>query len=80
MKRGHSVSQYLNIISKFKSEIPDLTLAVDIIVGYPTESDDDFMLTVKLPISSASRYDELTGNDRVIGKSPTFKAAVQIPL
>lgn len=48
MKRGHSVSQYLNIISKFKSEIPDLTLAVDIIVGYPTESDDDFMLTVKL--------------------------------
>lgn len=25
-----------------------------------------------------SRYDELTGNDRAIGKSPTFKAAVQI--
>lgn len=25
-----------------------------------------------------SCYDELTGNDRVIGKSPTFKAAIQI--
>ena len=48
MNRGHTISQYLDIVSKFKSEIPDLTLAVDIIVGYPTESDDDFDLTVEL--------------------------------
>ena len=48
MRRGHNISQYLNIVSKFKNEIPDITLAVDIIVGYPTECDDDFDLTVKL--------------------------------
>ena len=48
MRRGHTISQYLDIVSKFKNEIPDMTLAVDIIVGYPTESDDDFDLTVKL--------------------------------
>ena len=48
MRRGHDIKQYLGIISKFKNEIPDLTLAVDIIVGYPTESDEDFDLTVKL--------------------------------
>ncbi len=48
MRRGHTVDQYLDIVSKFKSEIPGLALAVDIIVGYPTESDDDFELTVKL--------------------------------
>ena len=48
MRRGHTISQYKEIVSKFKSEIPDLTLAVDIIVGYPTESDDDFNETVKL--------------------------------
>ena len=48
MGRGHNISQYLDIVSKFKNEIPDITLAVDIIVGYPTESDDDFNLTVKL--------------------------------
>lgn len=48
MRRGHSVSQYLDIVSKFKSEIPDLTLATDIIVGYPTENDEDFSCTVKL--------------------------------
>ena len=48
MRRGHTIGQYLDILSKFKSEIPDLTLAVDIIVGYPTETDEDFDLTVKL--------------------------------
>jgi len=48
MRRGHTLDQYLNIVSKFKNEIPDIALAVDIIVGYPTETDDDFDLTVKL--------------------------------
>ena len=48
MRRGHTIEQYLDILSKFKREIPDLTLAVDIIVGYPTETDEDFELTVKL--------------------------------
>ena len=48
MRRGHTIEQYLEILSKFKSEIPDLTLAVDVIVGYPTETDEDFELTVKL--------------------------------
>ena len=48
MRRGHTISQYLDIVSKFKKEIPDITLAVDIIVGYPTESDEDFDLTVEL--------------------------------
>ncbi|MBQ6512776.1 tRNA (N(6)-L-threonylcarbamoyladenosine(37)-C(2))-methylthiotransferase [Methanobrevibacter sp.] len=48
MRRGHSIGQYLDIVSKFKSEIPDLTLATDIIVGYPTENDEDFNCTVKL--------------------------------
>jgi MiaB-like tRNA modifying enzyme len=48
MRRGHNVGQYLEIVNKFKSEIPGLTLATDIIVGYPTETDDDFMKTVDL--------------------------------
>ncbi len=48
MRRGHTIDQYLDIVSRFKSEIPDLTLAVDVIVGYPTETDDDFDMTVEL--------------------------------
>jgi MiaB-like tRNA modifying enzyme len=48
MRRGHSISQYKDIVSKFRNEIPNMTLATDIIVGYPTESDEDFDETVKL--------------------------------
>ncbi|WP_407374478.1 tRNA (N(6)-L-threonylcarbamoyladenosine(37)-C(2))-methylthiotransferase [Methanobrevibacter sp.] len=48
MRRGHTVEQYVEIVNRFKSEIPDLTLATDIIVGYPTETDDDFRQTVEL--------------------------------
>ncbi len=48
MRRGHTIEQYVGIVSKFKREIPGLTLAVDIIVGYPTETDEDFELTVEL--------------------------------
>ena len=48
MRRGHTIDQYLAIVNKFKKEIPDLTLATDIIVGYPTENDDDFLKTVDL--------------------------------
>ncbi len=46
MNRGHSIEQYIEIVNKFRSEIPDLTLATDIIVGYPTETDEDFTRTV----------------------------------
>ena len=48
MRRGHNISQYKEIVSKFKNEIPGIALAVDIIVGYPTETDEDFNETVKL--------------------------------
>lgn len=48
MRRDHSVNQYLDVVKKFKDNIPDLTLATDIIVAYPTETDEDFRLTCNL--------------------------------
>ena len=47
MGRNHSVEEYLRIVKKFKEEIPALTLATDIIVGYPTETEEDFNKTSK---------------------------------
>ncbi len=48
MNRLHTLEEYKMIINKFRSEIPDLSIATDIIVGYPTETDDDFQKTIDL--------------------------------
>ncbi|MEM1942547.1 MAG: tRNA (N(6)-L-threonylcarbamoyladenosine(37)-C(2))-methylthiotransferase [Candidatus Caldarchaeum sp.] len=48
MNRGHTSSMFIQIVERFREKIPDLTLATDIIVGYPTEDDDDFERTLRL--------------------------------
>ena len=48
MGRGHTVAQYKEIISEIRKKIPDISIATDIIVGYPTETDEDFEDTLKL--------------------------------
>ncbi|MBI5460532.1 tRNA (N(6)-L-threonylcarbamoyladenosine(37)-C(2))-methylthiotransferase [Methanobacterium sp.] len=46
MNRGHTVEEYLDIVNHFRTEIPELSLATDVIVGYPTEDDDAFQDTL----------------------------------
>lgn len=48
MNRSHTLEEYKYIVNRFKEAIPDLTIATDIIVGYPTETDEDFKLTCDL--------------------------------
>jgi MiaB-like tRNA modifying enzyme len=48
MRRGHTINEYKDIVKKFKKAIPELTIATDIIVGYPTESEEDFNKTSNL--------------------------------
>ncbi len=48
MNRGYTVVQFEKIIEKFREEIEDLCLSTDIIVGFPTETDDDFRKTMEL--------------------------------
>ncbi len=48
MRRNHTVEDYKKIVYRFKEEIPNITVATDIIIGYPTETEEDFMQTVDL--------------------------------
>jgi len=48
MNRGYSVELFKEIVKFMRSRIKDLTLSTDIIVGYPTEDEEDFEKTVKL--------------------------------
>ena len=48
MKRGHSVKTYREIVKAFRSRIPEITIATDIIVGFPSETEEDFEMTLQL--------------------------------
>jgi tRNA A37 methylthiotransferase MiaB len=48
MNRYYKVEDFLKIIKKFKKEIPSITIATDIIVAYPEESEKDFQETFSL--------------------------------
>lgn len=48
MNRLHELNLFLDMLEYFKSEVPELSIATDIIVGYPTETEDDFQETIKL--------------------------------
>ena len=48
MNRDHTVKDFVEIVRAVRKQIPDATIATDIIVGYPTETREDFELTKRL--------------------------------
>ncbi len=48
MNRGYTVAEYLETVDRAISWLPDVTIAGDIIVGFPTETDEDFEATEQL--------------------------------
>jgi len=48
MNRGYTREEYLEFIARVTDRLPDCTIAGDIIVGFPTETDAEFEETVSL--------------------------------
>ena len=48
MRRLHSIDRYFEKIDKMRSSPRDLSITTDIIVGFPGETEQDFMETVKM--------------------------------
>lgn len=48
MNRNYAVNDFREIVRSFRKRFPDFTLSTDIIVGYPTESEESFEKTYKL--------------------------------
>lgn len=48
MERRYSVDDFLEIVRRFRERYPDITLSTDVIVGFPSESEEQFMRTVEL--------------------------------
>lgn len=46
MNRGYSKEQYIALAEKIKERIPGVSLTADIIVGFPQETEEDFMDTL----------------------------------
>lgn len=48
MKRTYTKEWYLEVINRLKDEIADMAISSDIIVGFPGETEEDFLQTIDL--------------------------------
>jgi tRNA-2-methylthio-N6-dimethylallyladenosine synthase len=67
MKRGYTQQDYRDLIETIRLKIPDCSIATDIIVGFPGETEDQFMQThrvlsdLRLDVAHLARYSTRQG-------------------
>jgi tRNA-2-methylthio-N6-dimethylallyladenosine synthase len=53
MRRGYTAAQYLDAVARLRQAVPDFGLTSDVIVGFPTETEEDFEATRRLAAAAA---------------------------
>ena len=67
MRRGYTSEQYRRLVEKLRAVIPGVSIATDIIVGFPGETDEQFQHTfdlladLKLDVAHLARYSPREG-------------------
>jgi tRNA-2-methylthio-N6-dimethylallyladenosine synthase len=67
MKRGYTQQDYRDLVAKIREKIPGCSIATDIIVGFPGETDEEFMQTyrvladLKMDVAHLARYSSREG-------------------
>jgi tRNA-2-methylthio-N6-dimethylallyladenosine synthase len=67
MKRGYTNADYRRIVAKIREKIPACSIATDVIVGFPGESEAQFMKTyelladLKMDVAHLARYSPRAG-------------------
>lgn len=67
MRRGYTNNQYRELVHKIRERIPGVSIATDIIVGFPGETEQQFQETydlladLKLDVAHLARYSPRTG-------------------
>ena len=80
MKRGHTAKIFLEVVKELRKKIPEITIATDIITGFPSESQTDFEETLSLieesqpDVVNSSRFSPRPGT--VASKYPRLNTTI----
>ena len=78
MNRKYSVDDFIRIVNNFREKYPEITISTDIIVGFPSETDEQFqntidlLKTVKPDITNITRF-----SARPFTKAKEFKKRIK---
>jgi tRNA-2-methylthio-N6-dimethylallyladenosine synthase len=67
MRRGYTQDDYRKLIAQIRARVPNCSIATDIIVGFPSETEDEFeqsykvLADLKMDVAHLARYSPRTG-------------------